>query len=429
MAGKPGLKKRALQDKEQQLRVVLEMSQAGIFMTAADSWTVVFANRRLTELIGCSFDTLIELDFLEHVPPAEIEHFRSIIQQLRTGEINELTDERHFLRNDGSEFWGDLSIQRLTRDDQSFQGLLFSIYDISDRRESEEQLNRIESNYWEIFNSTNDALFVHDAYTGAIVDANKTVEKMYGYTREEIFFMNVHDFSAGLPPYSLNEAVNQIRKAVEVGPQTYEWLGRKKCGELFWTEVTLTASQIGGEGRVLAVIRDIGDRKEIEKRLKYMSVHDSLTGLYNRAHFETEFERVAKGDKYPVSIIVSDLDGLKMVNDSLGHAAGDQMIKAAADILTKVFRQEDLVARFGGDEFIILVPEADEDIACHLVDRIRAAAGRMRTRKDLPQVRFSLGCATAHAPDEISDLFNLADARMYEDKTSRKLRSDKALCG
>jgi len=138
---------------------------------------------------------------------------------------------------------------------------MVAIHDVTERREAEKMMSMIESNYWEIFNSTNDALFVHDAYTGAIVDVNKTVEKMYGYTREEILFMNVQDFSAGEPLYSLDEAVGMIRKAVEEGPQTYEWHSKKKGGELFWTEVSLTASHIGGEGRVLAVIRDITDRK------------------------------------------------------------------------------------------------------------------------------------------------------------------------
>src|ERR1035437_9915598 len=118
---------------------------------------------------------------------------------------------------------------------------MVSISDNTELRETELTLSIIENNYWEIFNATNDAVFVHDAYTGAIIEANKAAEKMYGYSREEIFFMNVHDFSSGEPPYSLNEAVSLIRKAVEEGPQTYEWLGKKKNGELFWTEITLTA--------------------------------------------------------------------------------------------------------------------------------------------------------------------------------------------
>jgi diguanylate cyclase (GGDEF)-like protein/PAS domain S-box-containing protein len=298
---------------------------------------------------------------------------------------------------------------------------MVAIHDVTEQRETEKMMRIIESNYWEIFNSTNDALFVHDAYTGAIVDVNKTVEKMYGYSREEIFFMNVHDFCAGEPLYSLDEAVRMIRKAVEEGSQTYEWLGKKKGGELFWTEVSLTASHIGGEGRVLAVIRDITDRKEIEKRLQYLSSHDSLTGLYNRAHFETEFARAARGRNYPLSVIVADLDGLKAVNDCHGHAAGDQLIKAAASLLRNTFRPDDLVARMGGDEFAVLLPHADKETTSSVMERIRNAEMRLRAENGPIHVRFSLGSDTATVPNEIDGLLNQADMLMYENKTAHKL--------
>ena len=415
------MNKRAFSDKERQLWAVMKMSQAGIFATESNRWTISCANERMAELFGCSLPELNGAAFIDYIHPSEIELVKMNMHKLVTGENEEVSSEVHFIRRDGVDFWGYFSAVRLARDDESLQGMMVSIYDATERRETEKMMSIIESNYWEIFNSTNDALFVHDAYTGAIVDANKTVERMYGYTREEIFFMNVHDFSAGEPPYSLNEAIRMIRKAVEQGSQKYEWLGKKKGGELFWTEVSLTASQIGGEGRVLAVVRDITDRKEIEKRLQYLSAHDSLTGLYNRSHFETEFERASKGRNYPVSVIMADLDGLKGVNDSHGHAAGDQLIKTAAGLLRDSFRPDDLVARIGGDEFAVLLLQADDDFASSALERIREAETRLNAGNGAIQVRFSLGSATASIPEEIDGLLNQADMRMYEDKATHKL--------
>jgi diguanylate cyclase (GGDEF)-like protein/PAS domain S-box-containing protein len=408
-------------DKERQLQALMKMSRAGIFATESDEWTISFANKRLAELFGCTVPELSGRAFIDYIHPADSELAKIEMHRLVTGEIEEVTSEVHFIRKDGVDFWGNFSAVRLVRDDESLQGVMVSIYDVTEQRETERKMSIIESNYWEIFNSTYDALFVHDAYTGAIVDANKTVEKMYGYTREEIFFMNVHDFSAGEPPYSLNEAIRFIRKAVEEGSQTYEWLGKKKSGELFWAEVSLTASHIGGEGRVLAVVRDITDRKEIEKRLQFLSAHDSLTGLYNRAHFETEFERAIKGRNYPVSVIMADLDGLKVVNDSHGHAVGDRLIKIAAGLLRDAFRPDDLVARIGGDEFAVLLLQADENITSSALKRIRDAAMQLRADKGQFQIRFSLGSATAITPEEIDGLLNQADMKMYEDKAIHKL--------
>ena len=98
------------------------------------------------------------------------------------------------------------------------------------------------------------------------------------------------------------------------------------------------------------------------------------------------------------------------------------MIKSAASLLIHLFRPDDLVARLGGDEYIVLMPEADEEIADILMDRIRAAEKSMRTEGESSQVRFSLGSATAYSHEQIAGLFNQADMRMYEEKASHKLR-------
>lgn len=414
------MKERALRDKEQQLQAVLDISQAGIFMTNANRWTISYANNRMAELFGCTLPDLNGSAFIDYIHPAEIESAKLNMHMMVTGEADQIKVERRFIRGDGSEFWGAFTARALVKGDGTLQGVMVSIYDNTELRKTEQTLSIVENNYWEIFNATNDAVFVHDGYTGAIVEANKAVEKLYGYSREEIFIMNVHDFSSGEPPYSLDEAISWIRKASEEGPQSYEWLGKKSSGELFWAEVSLTSSHIGGEGRVLSVIRDISDRKEIEKKLQYLSSHDSLTGLYNRSFFETEFERSAKGRKYPVSVLVADLDGLKSVNDTHGHEAGDALIKSAAKILCCVFRSEDCVARVGGDEFVVLLPESDEKIAFALQSRIREAEQRLNSESGVVQVRLSLGSATAYLPGEMKDLINKADMRMYEDKSTYK---------
>ncbi len=415
------MKEQALRDKLQQLQAVLDMSQSGIFMANADRWTISYANKRMAELFRCALPDLNGTAFIDYIHPAEIESATLDMHMMVTGDVAQIKAERRLIRKDGSEFWGIFAAKPLVHDDGSLQGVMVSISDNTELRERELTLSIVENNYWEIFNATNDAVFVHDAYTGAIVEANKAVEKMYGYSREEIFFMNVHDFSSGQSPYSLDDAISWIRKASEEGPQSYEWLGKKRSGELFWAEVSLTPSHIGGEGRVLSVVRDISDRKEIERKLQYLSYHDSLTGLYNRSFFETEFARIEKGRRYPVSVIVADLDGLKLVNDTHGHEAGDELIKSAADILKSVFRSEDLVARIGGDEFVVLLLESDEKATSALQERIREAEQRLNSESGVVQVRISLGSATAHLPDEVGSLMSRADKRMYEDKSTYKL--------
>lgn len=410
----------ALNDKEQQLAAIMEISRAGILVLESCDLTICVANVRATELFRCSLQELVGKGFHQLVHVDQTGELLGALEDVAAGRSDELIVQQCFDGGNRFDFQGEVVIKALTGETGHHDGMMVMIEDVTEQLQAEEQINRMQKNYWEIFNSTNDALFVHDAYTGAILEANETVETMYGYRREDVFFMNLQDLSAGESPYSLSEAIAHIRKAVEGGPQTYEWLSKKKDGELFWTETTMIASHIGGEGRVLAVVRDIGDRKEMENRLKYLSAHDSLTGLYNRMHFETEFERASRGRKYPLSIIVADLDGLKIINDSFGHAAGDELIKSAASLLSHVLRGDDLIARLGGDEFVVLLPGTDEQTVRMLLERIRRAEGSMQIKDSSERVRFSLGSATAENQEEIAGLFNRADARMYEEKADHK---------
>jgi diguanylate cyclase (GGDEF)-like protein len=175
-----------------------------------------------------------------------------------------------------------------------------------------------------------------------------------------------------------------------------------------------------GDDEVLIIISNITDRKRYEERLKYVSTHDVLTGLYNRAFYEAQLERLGKGRHYPIGIIVIDLDGLKETNDTYGHAAGDKMICMASDVLKRVFRADDYVFRTGGDEFTMLLTETNYDALQLVVSRINTSLGEVNADKQRCALRFSLGTAIAATKELFPDAIKQADARMYEDKATRK---------
>lgn len=157
-----------------------------------------------------------------------------------------------------------------------------------------------------------------------------------------------------------------------------------------------------------------------EERLHYIGNHDTLTGLYNRAFFEAELKRFGLGREFPMGIVIADLDGLKEVNDTLGHAVGDAMIREAAQILEEVFRGGDVVARIGGDEFAVLLPRTDEEAAGKILERVRGCAALRRQTITDYQFGMSMGCATAVDGSDLLAALKLADQRMYEDKASRR---------
>ena len=140
--------------------------------------------------------------------------------------------------------------------------------DITERKQSEKKLIESERNYREIYNSTSEAFFIHDEKTGKILDVNQAMLKMYGYTYQEALKLEIGDLSSGELSFTLKEAVKKIRKAVNEGIQLFEWMARRKNGSLFWVEVALRKTQIGGKGRVLSVVRDITQRKRLDSELK-----------------------------------------------------------------------------------------------------------------------------------------------------------------
>jgi len=155
----------------------------------------------------------------------------------------------------------------------------------------------------------------------------------------------------------------------------------------------------------------------MQEQLNEMSLYDSLTGLYNRNFFEEEMKRYSDWRSSPVGILVCDVDGLKFINDTLGHQSGDQILICTADILRQIFRSSDIVARIGGDEFAVLLLETNSEIVEKILQRLRQAVQDYNSR--YPELPLSLSLGHAVSDREATDmqaLFREADNRMYREK-------------
>lgn len=169
-----------------------------------------------------------------------------------------------------------------------------------------------------------------------------------------------------------------------------------------------------------SMIEALREKRLAEEKVLYVSIHDPLTDLYNRGYFEEEMARAERGRNFPISIMMADLDGLKRINDTLGHAIGDMLIKDAANILRQAVRSSDVVARMGGDEFALILPGIDAASAAVVVDRIREIESEFNREPRGYQVRLSIGFVTSGSGESLDETLKSADERMYMDKFARR---------
>jgi len=161
--------------------------------------------------------------------------------------------------------------------------------------------------------------------------------------------------------------------------------------------------------------------KELLKEVEYLSFHDEMTGLYNRRYFENELTRLSTSRRLPITLMVADMDRLKIINDNYGHKTGDQYIKGIAEVLKKSSRDEDIVARIGGDEFAIILPETGFEAADKIYQRIKFNLKKYNQQHELvEELKLSLGFAVKTKKEQnLDQIFKKADKIMYNNKSKK----------
>ena len=316
--------------------------------------------------------------------------------------------ENTVLHKDGYQIVIETSGMPVFDEQNVFRGYRGIDRDISKRKRTEEKLRSLQM----AVETMQIGVTITDL-NGSIIYTNPAEAMMHGYTVEELIGKDVRVFA---PPAIWNKMpFEQIER---MGSRHRESSNVRKDGIVFPVHL-LSDVVVDNNGNPLAVVstcEDITERKRIEEKLTYMSTHDSLTGLYNRTFFDEELARLGRGRRFPVSVLIGDVDDLKEINDTLGHEAGDMQIRKAAKVMVEALRADDIVARIGGDEFAAILPQTDAAIAHDVIARIRDALAVENGSHAEPELSVSLGVATVEDGKRLIDAWKLADMRMYEDK-------------
>ena len=380
---------------------------------------VVRANQAFIDQFRATEDDILgksALELFQDNTGRAREIFRSLLNEKK------LSQNTMMIRKDGTAAWMQGDYHCLFNKKGEFVGHFGLQIDISNQREYELALRKSERMYRLITEHAFDVIWVYNFAGDAFTYMSPSVERLLGYSADEIvgkpFEITLHPSNATHIKHTLLHNFKEFKKnPVEKMHISFQSRQIKKDRKSFWSESTVTFRlREHGDYEAIGVTRDISTRKRYEDKILHLSYRDQLTGLYNRRYFE-EFQSklLHEPQNLPVSIIVCDVNGLKLTNDVFGHLVGDRLLVACASALLSVKRSGDSVARIGGDEFVIIMLHASEDDVRERILEIQ----KILKEKQIADTKLSIsfGTATAHEPVEVFEpFFRQAEDAMYRNK-------------
>jgi len=315
-------------------------------------------------------------------------------------------------------------------DQNTLVGCVGVYHDITLQRRAERDLAESERRWRALSEASFEGVAI--SKQGRIVDCNHTFASWLGRTPEELVGAD------GMAAFALEEREHVANSSQQSGTM-YETRMVRADGTLFPVEIRGRAATFNGEAVRIAVVRDVTEKKQREaelkeqaERLRSLSLRDELTGLYNRRGFlelgRQQLRNIARSQRRGC-LFYADLNGMKAINDELGHELGDRAIAATASILSSVFRESDVIARLGGDEFAVLAAECDHEGQVRVKHRLQAAVEAFNAEGREPfLLSISIGGALYDPRDAatLETLMMQADAKMYEEKKARARRQSEA---
>ena len=379
-------------------------------------------NPRFCQMLGYTAAELAQLTVSAITHPDD----RAIpnLSRLIAGELQHFSMEKRYLRKDDTVMFAHTTVSLLRDDAGNPLNTVVVVEDISDRKKAEAALRESEERLRLVTENMSDLVCLHDP-DGRYIYVTSSCKALLGYCSDELI---------GRDPYELvhpndRERIRQEthKPSLSGTPRRITYRIRQKTGDYIWVE-TLTKTILDAKGQVVhlqSTSREVSDRIEAEHKLKHDALHDSLTGLPNRnflmERLDLAFKRAQRHREYQFALLFLDLDNFKVINDSMGHLIGDELLLAVVTRLDKCIRETDLAARLGGDEFVILLEELNEvEESVRVAERILESLQspfHLSSRELFTST--SIGIAVGSTSYErTEDLLRDADLAMYRAKNS-----------
>jgi diguanylate cyclase (GGDEF)-like protein/PAS domain S-box-containing protein len=407
----------AFSSSEDVFRVLTQRTPVGIFV-AASTGEYEYVNERWCELSDLEAEQAFGDGWASALHP---EDAGRVVAAWRDTALagEDSVDEYRFLRRDASVAWVEMHAAALHDSSGSIAGWVGTCLDMTARKHAEAETVAASERFRVAFDNAPIGMGLVEP-GGGWVQVNAAFCRLLGYTEEELLALNLADLTVP------GDATAQVDESEELRSET-RYL--RADGTPVWVaaSTTLVRGAAGEPLYYVLQVEDIGDRKQTERELRRLADHDSLTGLLNRRGFmeglRRELRHMGRKGEYG-ALLLLDLDNFKLVNDTAGHLAGDQVLRATADVLRRRLRSTDVIGRLGGDEFAALVlnvtPRQASEIATETTETLRAMT--VTAGEATVEVAASIGVV---AIDEMryeneEELLAAADRAMYRVKSLRR---------
>jgi diguanylate cyclase (GGDEF)-like protein/PAS domain S-box-containing protein len=402
-------------------KAIITSSPDGIALISLDG-KLQFVSEKLVAMHGYSADVQEKLvgrwiiDFIDTSYHGLLTD--NICKLLAGKEINHLT-EYQAIKKDGSRFFIEVTSTALKDSRGKPINILIIERDITKRKEAEEALRISEEKYIAIFDESPIAIELYDS-EGGLTHVNGAWTELFGIRNiNDISSLNLFD-----DPTISKDIKTDLLENKHVRYETVFNFDLVKSNNLYRTtclgsiNLDITIKPMLYDKKINGYIvqrLDITEQKKAQGEIEYLSYHDKLTGLYNRRFYEEEFVRLDVKRNLPLTIVIADVNGLKLINDSFGHTLGDELIKKTAEILTMGCRGDEIIARLGGDEFVILLPQTDSFEAENLINRIKQLASKEQIGSIDISIAFGYG-TKRNVTENLQEIFKNAEDYMYTNK-------------
>ena len=401
---------------EIKFRSLFSQAQIGICYLNS-GFNYVEMNQKFCDMLGYSKEELtgFKAGEITYKEDSQLEQLN--IARIRNKEVESYTMDKRYIKKDGTLIWCNLTISTLTFGVGSLFFYLGVIIDISERKLAELHLAENEARLRAITDVAQDAILVMNP-SGYITFWNPAAERIFGYSITDIVSKKFHDLVAPTQYIEAhNEAFASFKQngfGMAIG-KTLDFQAIRQDRKLIDVQLSLSSLNIDGEWHSVGIVRDITEKKRAEENIVYLSYHDYLTELYNRRFFEEELIRLDTERNYPLTIVMGDVNNLKMFNDSLGHQVGDDILRKVAKVFKKAFRSDDIIARLGGDEFVVLLPKTDAIEVEKIIERFRNELAK----ESVGNIGFSVSIGydiKTKKDQDVQTLLKNAENFMYQHK-------------